>query len=88
MWHSKHRAAAFVRASRQWKCHTIGIATQRPVNRRNVGRQWSGPRAIRQIVNNQAVLDALVKLTGENFGFDKERWILWIQEKERKQPNP
>ncbi len=29
------------------------------------------------LVNNQAVLGTLAQLTGQNFGFDKDRWMMW-----------
>ena len=36
-----------------------------------------GPTFIRQPISNQAVLDALVALTGQNFNFDKQAWKYW-----------
>ena len=36
-----------------------------------------GPTMIRQAIRNQAVLDALVALTGQNFNFDKQAWKYW-----------
>lgn len=36
-----------------------------------------GPTIIRQPFSNQAVLDALVSLTGQNFNFDKQAWKYW-----------
>jgi hypothetical protein len=36
-----------------------------------------GPTIIRQPISNQAVLDALVALTGQNFNFDKQAWKYW-----------
>jgi hypothetical protein len=36
------------------------------------------PTYIRQAMNNQAVLDALVALTGKNFNFDKQAWKYWF----------
>jgi hypothetical protein len=37
----------------------------------------NGPRFIYRNIPNQAVLDALVALTGRNFNFDKEAWKSW-----------
>jgi hypothetical protein len=36
-----------------------------------------GPTIIHQSITNQAVLDALVALTGQNFNFDKQAWKYW-----------
>jgi hypothetical protein len=36
-----------------------------------------GPTIVRQSISNQAVLDALVALTGQNFNFDKQAWKYW-----------
>ena len=36
------------------------------------------PTIIHQSMNNQAVLDALVALTGKNFNFDKHAWKYWF----------
>lgn len=36
-----------------------------------------GPTIIHQSIPNQAVLDALVALTGQNFNFDKQAWKYW-----------
>ena len=36
-----------------------------------------GPKIIRQHIPNQAVLDALIVLTGHNFNFDKRAWKYW-----------
>jgi hypothetical protein len=38
----------------------------------------NGPSIIRQSISNQTVLDALVVLTGQNFGFDKQAWKYWL----------
>ncbi len=35
------------------------------------------PKIVRQSFSNQAVLDALVALTGQNFNFDKKAWRYW-----------
>jgi hypothetical protein len=37
-----------------------------------------GPQLIRQHIVNQAVLDALTALTGQNFNFDKQAWKYWL----------
>lgn len=37
-----------------------------------------GPKIIHQSIPNQAVLDALVALTGRNFNFDKQAWKYWF----------
>jgi hypothetical protein len=36
-----------------------------------------GPKIISQNILNQAVLDALVAITGQNFNFDKQAWKHW-----------
>ena len=36
-----------------------------------------GPTIIYRTIPNQAVLDALVALTGQNFNFDKQAWKNW-----------
>ena len=43
-----------------------------------------GPKYIHRDITNQAVLDALVALTGHNFNFDKEAWIYWYAWKKRR----
>lgn len=41
----------------------------------------SGPKLIEQPLQNEGVLNALVALSGgQNFGFNKERWIAWHSE--------
>jgi hypothetical protein len=35
------------------------------------------PKVVRQTMQNQGVLDALVNITGENFGFDQRAWNTW-----------
>lgn len=39
-----------------------------------------GKQVIIQTVQHPQVVDALLKLTGKNFGYDKERWLVWIRE--------
>lgn len=36
-----------------------------------------GTTTFTQLMRNQAVLDALVAITGENFGFDQQAWKYW-----------
>ena len=36
-----------------------------------------GVRTFTNVVRNQAVLDALVAITGENFNFDQQAWKYW-----------
>ncbi len=36
------------------------------------------PRLVQYLYNNQDVLEALVKLTGVNFGYDQDAWKRWI----------
>jgi hypothetical protein len=36
-----------------------------------------GPKIISRALQNQAVLDALVALTGQNFSFDQRAWTYW-----------
>lgn len=42
--------------------------------------QPPGKQVVIQEHKNQEVVDALRNLTGNNFGFDKERWLVWIRE--------
>ncbi len=44
-----------------------------------------GPTVIHQPMNNPSVLDALVSLTGQNFGYDKQAWKSWYSA-QRKAP--
>jgi hypothetical protein len=44
-----------------------------------------GPKIIRKEIQNQAVLDALVMLTGVNYGFDGRNWKSWFAA-QRQQP--
>jgi hypothetical protein len=45
-------------------------------------KQNEGPRILIIHMQNQQVLDALVKLTGANFNFDQRAWRYWhAQEK-------
>ncbi len=41
------------------------------------------PTEIRKELPNQAVLDALVAITGKNFGFDKQAWKEWYADQKR-----
>ena len=36
-----------------------------------------GPKVVAVPMQNQAVLDVLVALTGQNFGFDQRAWKTW-----------
>lgn len=47
--------------------------------------QNTGPQMTIEEKKNTEVLDALTKLTGENYGFNKARWLRWIKENERTQ---
>ena len=42
-----------------------------------------GPKIVAQHFRNQAVLDALVSITGVNFGFDVARWKAWHAARQR-----
>ena len=44
------------------------------------------PKYIRRQIPNQAVLDALVAITGCNFNFDKQAWKYWHAA--QKKPSP
>jgi hypothetical protein len=46
----------------------------------NVGQK---PTIERRWLNNQDVLDALVAVTGKNFGFDKQAWKAWYADQKR-----
>ncbi|MCE5268114.1 MAG: hypothetical protein LLG00_09535 [Planctomycetaceae bacterium] len=43
-----------------------------------------GPKFIHKQLTNQAVLDALVALTGRNFDFDKQAWKSWYAAQKKK----
>lgn len=42
-----------------------------------------GPTYVSQTFPNQAVLDALVAITGQNFNFDKQAWKFWYAAQKR-----
>jgi len=42
-----------------------------------------GPKIVAQTFRNQAVLDALISLTGVNYGFDVVRWKAWYAAQQR-----
>ncbi len=42
-----------------------------------------GPKIIAKQFSNQAVLDALVAITGQNFGFDQAAWRHWYAEQKK-----
>jgi hypothetical protein len=44
-----------------------------------------GPRVLVSHIRNQHVLDALVKLTGANFEYDRDRWRYWHAQEKRAQ---
>jgi hypothetical protein len=44
------------------------------------------PKIIKRNIPNQAVLDALVAITGQNFNFDKDAWQTWYAS-QRKKPD-
>ncbi len=46
-----------------------------------------GPTIIHQNISNQAVLDALVVLTGQNFNFDKQAWKYWYAAQKKPPPS-
>ena len=43
----------------------------------------SSAKIIKRDLNNQQVLDALVALTGSNFGFDKSAWRNWYSSQQK-----
>lgn len=45
-----------------------------------------GPKYAYQVTPNQAVLDALVAITGQNFNFDKQAWSHWYRSTQKKSP--
>ena len=45
----------------------------------------TGPKFVKRTFQNEAVLRALVTLTGENFNFNRQRWLDWHAEKEAPQ---
>ena len=42
------------------------------------------PKVIHQVLQNQAVLDALVAITGQNFGYDQRAWKTWYTNQQSK----
>ena len=45
------------------------------------------PKYVRRLISNQAVLDALVKITGCNFNFDKKAWRYWHAAQQKPAPS-
>ncbi|HUT09202.1 MAG TPA: HEAT repeat domain-containing protein [Thermoguttaceae bacterium] len=43
-----------------------------------------GPKIVTQQIVNQAVLDALISLTGQNFNFDQRAWTYWYASQVRR----
>ena len=43
-----------------------------------LGMNMNQPKIFSQQMQNQSVLDALVALTGQNFGFDPRAWHAWF----------
>jgi hypothetical protein len=43
----------------------------------SMGMGGGGPKVVSMPVKNQAVLDALVAITGQNFGFEPKLWKNW-----------
>ena len=46
----------------------------------------NGPKATRVAVRNERVLQALVSLTGKNFGWDEAAWKVWLASREAVPP--
>jgi len=42
----------------------------------------SGPKASKVVARNERVLEALVALTGKNFGWDEAAWKVWLASRE------
>ena len=42
------------------------------------------PKIIPHYVQNQGVLDALVAITGQNFGYDERAWRTWYRNQKAK----
>ena len=57
-----------------------GVRGQPPGGGLSVGEK---PTIITRTIQNQAVLDALVALTGKNFNFDKHAWKYWYAEQKK-----
>ncbi len=59
-------------------------------SRRQVGHRACRPAAARRSsakpIPNQAVLDALVAMTGQNFNFDKQAWRYWYAAQKKPPP--
>ena len=45
-----------------------------------------GPKVVKYQLQNQAVLDALVTITGQNFSFDQRAWRTWYATQNKAQP--
>lgn len=48
-----------------------------------VGWQQPQTQVVVEVLQNQEVLNALTRLTEQNFGFEKGRWLKWIKDDER-----
>jgi hypothetical protein len=46
------------------------------------------PQIVRNVVRNAEVLNALIKLTGQDFGYDVETWRHWVNTAFRTHPTP
>lgn len=46
----------------------------------------SGPKASKVVARNERVLEALVALTGKNFGWDETAWKAWLSSRETPPP--
>jgi hypothetical protein len=42
------------------------------------------PKVVKSTVKNEEVLNALIVITGKDFGFEKKRWIDWLKEEDRR----
>ncbi|MGD0896308.1 MAG: HEAT repeat domain-containing protein [Thermoguttaceae bacterium] len=51
-----------------------------------MGMGGNGPKIILLHVQNQSVLDALVAITGQNFGFDQRAWKTWYAAQNKAPP--
>ncbi|MBN2580886.1 MAG: hypothetical protein JXB10_18010 [Pirellulales bacterium] len=47
-----------------------------------------GPKFVTKQFSNQAVLDALIAITGQNFSFDQHAWRTWFAAQRKSAPQP
>jgi hypothetical protein len=42
------------------------------------------PKIVKQLLRNQAVLDALIEITDQNYGYNQQAWKHWLASQRRR----